>query len=67
MLWSEWYAWLQVEHGSKIKGDHLQIPFKLEALSLWKALKSKISYDCVVIEEYRTIRTKKSFGKLSFH
>ena len=36
-----WYAWLQVEHGSIIKGDHMQIPFKLAA-NLWKASKSEI-------------------------
>ena len=39
---SEWYDWLQVERGSIIKGDHMEIPFKLTA-NLWKALKSKIS------------------------
>ena len=43
----------------------MQIPFKLAA-NLWKALKNEISYDYVVIEGYRT-RTKKSYGKLSFH
>ena len=43
----------------------LQIPFKLAA-NLWKASNSEISYDCVVIEGYRT-RTKKSYGELSFH
>ena len=36
MLWSQWYAWLQVEHGSIIIGEHLQIAFKLVA-NLWKA------------------------------
>ena len=46
--------WLQVECGSIIKGDHTQIPFKLAA-NLWKALKSEISYDCVVIEGYRRV------------
>ena len=43
----------QVKHGSIIKGDHVQIPFKLAA-NLWKALKSEISYNCVVIEGYET-------------
>ena len=42
MPWSEWYAWLQVEHGSIIISDHLQIPCKLVA-NLWKPLKSEIS------------------------
>ena len=40
----------------------MHIPFKFVA----KALKSEISYDCVVIEGHKT-RTKKSYGKLSFH
>ena len=31
-----------------------------------KFLRIENSYDCVVIEGYRT-RTKKSYGKLSFH
>ena len=39
---SEWYDWLQVERGSIIKGDHMEIPFKLTA-NLSKALKSEIS------------------------
>ena len=53
----------QVKHGSRIKGDHVQIPFKLAA-NLWKALKSEISYNCVVIEGYET---ETSYGELSFH
>ena len=28
-LQSEWYTWLQVEHGSIIKSDHMQISIKL--------------------------------------
>ena len=36
------YAWLQVVRGSIIKGDHMQIPFKLAA-NLWKAPTSEIS------------------------
>ena len=39
---SEWYDWLQVECGSIIKSDHMEIPFKLMAILL-KALKSEIS------------------------
>ena len=39
---SEWYDWLQVERGSIIKGDHMEIPFELMA-NLSKALKSEIS------------------------
>ena len=39
-----WYAWLQGKHRSIIKGDHVQIPFKLAA-NLWKALKSEIFYE----------------------
>ena len=44
MLLSEWYmyAWLQVDRGSIVKSDHMQIPFTLAA-NLWKALKSEIS------------------------
>ena len=61
-LQSEWYAWLQVESGSIIKGYRIQIPFKLAA-NLWKASKNENSYDSVLIEGYRT-RTKKSYGKL---
>ena len=38
----------------------MQIPFNLAA-NLWKASKSEISYECVVIEGYRT-RTRKSYG-----
>ena len=31
MLQSEWHTWLQVEHGSIIKSDNMQIPFKFLA------------------------------------
>ena len=40
----------------------MQIPSKLAA-DLQKALRSEISYNCVVIEGYRT-GTSKSYGKL---
>ena len=56
---------LRVQCGSIIKGDHMQIPSKLAA-NLWKASESEISYNCVVIEGYRT-GTSKSYGKRSFH
>ena len=42
----------------------MQIPSKLAA-DLQKVLKSEISYNCVVIEGYRT-ETSKSHEKLSF-
>ena len=38
----------------------------VEKLRRVKFLRMEISYDCVVIEGYRT-RIKKSYGKLSFH
>ena len=49
-----------------VKGDHMQISFKLAAkLQRIKFLRIEISYDCVVIEGYRTW-TERSYGKLSF-
>ena len=52
-----------------VKGDHMQISFSwrqiFEKLQRMKFLRIEITYDCVVIEGYRT-RTKTSYGKLSF-
>ena len=34
--WSEWYTWLQVEHGSIIKSDHIKFP------SSWRQIFRKL-------------------------
>ena len=61
------YDWLQVERGSIIKGDHMQIPFNLTA-NLPKALKSEISYNFLRLSCHLRISEKvvwKAFLPLS--
>ena len=62
-----------IQRGSIIKGYHAYANFLhvrwrqiFEKLRRMKFFRIDISYDCVVIEGYPT-RTKKSYGKLSFH
>ena len=55
-----WYAWLQVEDGFIIKGDHnlSKFPSSWQQIfeKLWrvKFVRIEISYDFVVIEGYQT-------------